>query len=146
MTDRKEHHRDRMLASYGASVSRWPEGRLSGLMGLAFSADFRRAWREARALDQAIVSAAVPLKDSARFESRLLAAMGFAESAPKTLLPTGFHGGWKAAAAVACLCLGIALGGAFGEVALDEGAYAVITDEDWTDIETDGFLLLEDAG
>lgn len=146
MTNRSEPLREQMLAVYGAGISRWPRGRRDGWLGLATSTAFRRQWRDARALDQAIESAASPLRDGARLERRLLAAMGLAEQeAPAMLLPR-FHMGLKAAAAVTCLSLGMALGGAFGGGALDDSVYAVISDDDWTEIEAESFFFLEDAG
>jgi len=143
----RERLRDQMLAAYGAGILRWPRGQRDGLLGLVSSLAFRRQWREARALDRAIETAAAPLRDGARLERRLLAAMGIAEQAPTpALLLPGFHAGWKAAAAVACLCLGVALGGVFGGGALDDSVYAVIVDDEWADIEAESFFFMEDAG
>lgn len=146
MTESNERLRDQMLAAYGAGILRWPRGRRDGLLGLVTSTAYRRQWREARALDRAIEGAASPLRDGARLERRLLAAMGIPEQAARPILLPRFHMGWKAAAAVACLCLGVALGGAFGGGALDDSVYAVITDDEWMEIEAESFFFLEDAG
>lgn len=142
MTEERQMQRDRMLAAYGARIGRWPAGRANGVVGLAVSADFRRRYRAERQLDRDLAMATRRRVDGDRLERRLLAAMGVAEPAVAPS-PT-----WGQAAAVslaaASLCLGIAVGGFYGETALGPAVYAGLSDSAWAAIVEDE--LSEEAG
>lgn len=141
----KDRHelRNRMLAAYGADIRKWPAGRWSGAVGLLTSAAYRRDVAAARRLDLAIAVAATPIRDGARLERRLLAAMGFTDERASSARP-GFNSGWATAMAAVCLCLGVALGGVYGGDAANDLAYAVTDDGLWDDIDQD--VIFEDLG
>jgi len=130
--------RDRMLAAYGADIRRWPAGRLAGLAGLAASADFRRRWRDARALDRTLALAAPSLADGARLERRLLAAMGVASAASARVGRISFAAASTLAAA--SLFAGVVVGGIYGGDTLDRVApqtYAGLTESAWEGVVAD---------
>lgn len=131
--------RTRMLAAYGADISRWPRGRMAGVLGLLTSARFRAARQDARRLDQAIQGGALPLRDPERLERRLLAAMGVGPLGARPQ-PTGVSPAWATALAVACVALGVALGGVYGGDAAIEIAALAGEDDLWEEVaQEDGF-------
>ena len=132
----KEDIRIRMLDAYGADISRWPQGRIAGRLGLLTSARFRAARREARRLDRAIREGALPLRDPERLERRLLAAMGIGPLGASRE-PAGVSPAWATALAVACVALGLALGGVYGGEAATEIVAFGGGDDLWEEVAQD---------
>lgn len=128
------------LKTHGARILHWPRGRFDGLRALLSSRAFRQEWRQERTLDRAL-DAALHKNDNrigdndGRMERRLLARMGFPEAAaqrqPRISRPVSF------AAATASLCLGLFIGGMFGDIGTVQTDYAGVSDAAWESVADD---------
>ena len=134
-----------MLSIYGADISRWPESRLQGRLNLIASPVFRAAWRQEQALDRSLANVgkdiASQIPSDGRLERCLLARMGIEEKA--SVERQGFGKQTFAGFAAASLCLGLFVGGMFGDVGINADIYAsedvtiwesVLEDDDGSDV------------
>jgi hypothetical protein len=134
-----------MLTIYGADISRWPESRLQGRLNLITSTAFRAAWRQEQVLDRSLANVAnyiaLQIPFDSRMEHRLLARMGVEDEPVVESRSFGRHA--FAGFAAASLCLGLIVGGMFGDVGINADIYAsedvtiwesVLEDDDGSDL------------
>ena len=134
-----------MLSIYGADISRWPGSRLQGRLHLITSPVFRAAWRQEQVLDRSLANAgkdiASQISSDGRMERLLLARMGIEDES--VVERQSFGRQTFAGFAAASLCLGLIVGGMFGDVGINADIYAsedvtiwesVLEDDDGSDV------------